>query len=128
MGDKEGPPGLGLSSDRRRTSALGPACEPPSLGEAPGIPGEPAAQQREATKDRERASNPLRGDTMDVDGHRPMTSESSAEAPDSSAISSQLPSSAPPFAKTCAPSQTPTMRSGCLDHVSYEQLHVYMIG
>ena len=48
VGDKGGPPGLGLCCDLYRTSASDPACEPRSLGGAPGITGELVAPQHEA--------------------------------------------------------------------------------
>ena len=48
VSDWTGPPGPGLSSDRYRTSASDPTCEPLSLARAPGVTGELVAQQREA--------------------------------------------------------------------------------
>ena len=47
----------------------------------------------------------------------------SLEAPEPPQISIQLPPSPSPFDKNWDPSQSHTMRPGCLEHLSYDQLH-----
>ena len=70
LGDKEGPPGLGISADRYRTSALEPAREPSSLGGIPGVTGETVARRREATREGQRASDLVREAALEVGGRQ----------------------------------------------------------
>ena len=59
---------------------------------------------------------------MEAEGRQPVNLGSPTEASDFPPISIQRPSAPSPFDKNCGPSQAPTMGSGCLDHLSYDQL------
>ena len=79
-------------------------------------------QEREAAMAGERVSEPGREDTFEAGEHQPTTLGSSTQAPDSPPPSIQISSSPSSLDQYCAPSQAPTMNSGCLDRLSYDQL------
>ncbi len=62
-------------------------------------------------------------ETLEEGGRQPMDLDPSTEAPGSPQLSIQLPSSLPAFDKIRAPSQAPTMDSGCLGHLPYDVSH-----
>ena len=83
---------------------------------------EPVAQQREAAKVRECASDPVPEESLVVGGQQPMNLDSFAELPECFPISSRLPPSPPSFNKNCVPSLAPTLGSGRLGPLSYDRL------
>ena len=116
MSDKEGLPFLGLSADRYRISALGPAREPLCLGGGPGVTEEPVAPQHEAVVERESVCiGPCTG------GHYGGGGITVGLLYGGAGLfrdfdSTTLPPS--PFGEKCAPSQASTVDSGRLGHLA----------
>ena len=101
---------------------LDPACAPFLSSDTPGITEQNVAPRHGGVKGKEGVPVISSGDTMEVEGQRPMTLDSSTEVPDSTPISFQLPPTPSPFERNCDPSRGPASDSGRLDHLSYGQL------
>ena len=86
MGDREGPPDTGLSGDGYRTEALSQEREPPPVGVTLGATGKLVGPQQDAAKERERVLGSVSGDSKEAEGQRPISLDSSTEAPGSPPI------------------------------------------
>ena len=69
LGEGNGPPGLGISGDQRRTSVLEPEWAPPSLGWTPKATDGPAAPAEEVVTGRNHVSGSVPHEASEAAGH-----------------------------------------------------------
>ena len=96
---------------------------PPTLEPTPEVAEQQVAPQQEAATEKVGTQKNVSDDRVEEKGQQPRSLDTSTGVPDSPPTSFQLPPHPPSFDQNCAPSQAPTLDSGCLDHLSYDQLH-----